>query len=269
MCVESQECHSPDLFEVEHRKTELPVQPWQLNPYALVSWLEMLKFSARAFFWAGVQLQQITAECLLKSSILDGDTPIYAMYRPLDDETRTGAVVLLKNVDSHCRMLGMNITADTAKELLARLESPATATHNYQWLRDQVDGIRKLIDKEMTGKVFLYISPERAQYFTNQARPHLFGTDVANAFPSTRYDIYEAGVCAATGRGAATVFHLMRTLEIALTVLAAKFGVSMAHTNWAPAIEEIESKIREMHKDSQWKSLPDCKSQQEQLCSSC
>ena len=31
----------------------------------------------------------------------------------------------------------------------------------------------------------------------------------------------------------------------------------------APAIEQIESKIREMHKDPVWKTLPDCKAHQE------
>ena len=53
----------------------------------------------------------------------------------------------------------------------------------------------------------------------------------------------------------------MRALEIGLTVLGAKFGVSLAHTNWAPAIEEIESKIRDMHRDPAWKNLSDCKQQ--------
>ena len=55
----------------------------------------------------------------------------------------------------------------------------------------------------------------------------------------------------------------MRVLETGLTALGAIFGVSLAHTNWAPAIEQIESKIRDMHKDPMWKVLPDCKEQQE------
>ncbi|MGA7299971.1 MAG: hypothetical protein WBX10_06675 [Candidatus Sulfotelmatobacter sp.] len=55
----------------------------------------------------------------------------------------------------------------------------------------------------------------------------------------------------------------MRILEIGLTALGAKFGVSLAHTNWAPAIEEIEKKIRDMHKDPVWRAVPDCKGQQE------
>lgn len=55
----------------------------------------------------------------------------------------------------------------------------------------------------------------------------------------------------------------MRALEIALAVLGQQFGVSLVHTNWAPAIEEIEKKIREMHKDPAWKVRSDCKEQQE------
>jgi hypothetical protein len=52
-------------------------------------------------------------------------------------------------------------------------------------------------------------------------------------------------------------------LEIGLTVLGKVFGVSLAHTNWGPAIDQIESKIRQMHVDPAWKALPDCKEQQE------
>jgi hypothetical protein len=55
----------------------------------------------------------------------------------------------------------------------------------------------------------------------------------------------------------------MRILEIGLTALGKVFGVSLLHTNWAPALEQIESKIREMHKDPVWKAMPDCKEQQE------
>ena len=55
----------------------------------------------------------------------------------------------------------------------------------------------------------------------------------------------------------------MRVLEIALGVPGRNFGVSLIHTNWAPAIEQIESKSREKHRDPVWKSLPDCKEQQE------
>ena len=55
----------------------------------------------------------------------------------------------------------------------------------------------------------------------------------------------------------------MRVLEIGLTALGNVFNVSLAHTNWAPALEEIESKIKNMRKDPVWNALSDCKEQQE------
>ncbi|MCU1331135.1 MAG: hypothetical protein JWM08_127 [Candidatus Angelobacter sp.] len=40
----------------------------------------------------------------------------------------------------------------------------------------------------------------------------------------------------------------MRALEVALGVLATRFGVDFENTNWHPVIEEIESKIRDISK---------------------
>jgi hypothetical protein len=73
----------------------------------------------------------------------------------------------------------------------------------------------------------------------------------------------EASRCYTFNRHTACVFHLMRATEVGLTALGGQFGVSLAHTNWAPAIDQIESNIRDMHKDPKWKVLPDCKEQQE------
>ena len=55
----------------------------------------------------------------------------------------------------------------------------------------------------------------------------------------------------------------MRILEVSLVVLGKKFGLCFTHTNWGPAIEEIEKKIREMHKDPLWTVMPDWKDQLE------
>jgi hypothetical protein len=55
----------------------------------------------------------------------------------------------------------------------------------------------------------------------------------------------------------------MRTFEIGLAILGKKFGLSLANTNWAPAIEQIESAIRNMHKEPAWRAFPDYKELQE------
>jgi hypothetical protein len=223
--------------------------------------LEMLSFQAWNFFWCGVTLKEIEQDCLV-SSVLEGDVPVFAVTRELDERATNKALSLLKHVAVEFSGIELRITAETIDELIAELEKKSRL-HSFQWLIDQVKAIQRLSRKEIKGKAFFYVPAERMKFFPRVKDLHVFGKDVGDAFPSATRDVTESGVCLALGRGSACVFHLMRVLEIGLTALGAKFGVSLAHTNWSPAIDEIESKIREMHKDPAWKALSDCKQQQE------
>jgi hypothetical protein len=237
------------------------LQPWQKHPYQLISWLEMLEFSARMFFRCGHALQQIKDDCWL-GCIAGSEKPIFNPSLTLSDDATNKALISLGQIETEFNKVGMRITADTVSELIEALET-FSPLHNVQWFIDQIKTVESLADKEIRGKVFLYVPAERARFFPKVTDPHLFGNVVATAFPSAFYDIAESGLCLSLDRGTACVFHLMRVLEIGLTALGAKFGVSLEHTNWNPAIEQIESKIRNMRKDPVWGSLPDCKEQQE------
>jgi hypothetical protein len=238
---------------------ERVLQPWEERPRQLWSLFDMLHFSARAFFQCGIALQSIRSDCLLGAmTCLDGE-PLLAMPRDLDDKARDKALASLASVGAEFRTIGMTITADTVKEITEDLQT----RRSFQWLYDQSRAIERLAAKEFKGKMFLYIPAERVKFWPTVKQPHAFGDAVAKNFPSAVFDIHNAAICMATTQSTASVFHLMRVLEAGLSVLGAQFGVSMAHTNWAPAIEQIESKIRDMHKDPRWKVLPDCKEQQE------
>jgi hypothetical protein len=235
--------------------------PWEESRNQLVSWWQMLQFSAKAFFWCGRALRTIREDCLIGAAICVNGESVIAMGQDLDDQARKKALSSLSLVEVEVRKISMAITADTVKELIVELKNQSR--HSFEWLHNQVESIERLADKELRGKLFLYIPPERGRFWPRMNSQHIFRDDVGAAFPSATYDEAESGICLALARGSACVFHLMRVLEIGLTVLGAKFGVSLAHTNWGPAIGEIESKIREIHKDPAWKSLPDCKEQQE------
>lgn len=242
-------------------KSQFVLMPWEEKPYQLTSWWEMLQFSAQMFSWCGVALRDIKSDCLLGSIPVGGDEPMFNFAKVLDDEARVKAANSLKHIEAEYRKVGMQISADTVSELIESLEDGTI--HNFQWLNDQITNVEKLVKKELRHKTFLYIPPERAKFWPRMSSQHLFGDEVGTAFPSANFDISESGICLALARGSACVFHLMRTLEIGLTALGLKFGVSLAHTNWAPAIEQIESRIRDMHKDPAWKALADGKEQQE------
>jgi hypothetical protein len=244
------------------REEEIAFQPWEKKSCELVTWWDVLDFSAWNFFWCGMTLEAIERDCLVGSILVDGDTPIFDLNKILDDKGRNKALVALKRIEEEFSRIGLRITAETTAELVTELEA-ISVVRNFQWLMNQINAIQKLSKKEIEGKAFFYVPAERVKFFPRMCDQHIFGKAVAEAFPSAMQDISESGICLALDRGTACVFHLMRVLEIGLTVLGIKFGVSLAHTNWAPAIDQIESKIREMHKDSAWKGLPDCKQQQE------
>jgi hypothetical protein len=240
---------------------ERALQPWEERPCQLVSWFEMLHFSAGSFFWCGSSLRGIRQDCAIGSVRCIGNEPVFVVVASLDDKARDKAVSSLKNVEIEFRKIGLTISADTSKELYQELESGPQ--HNFQWLIDQVVAIEKLCAKELKGKMFLYVPPERAKFWPKQESPHAFGEEVRLRFSSAAFDVHSAAICLATTQSTASVFHLMRVLEVGLIVLGKAFGVSLAHTNWGPAIEQIENKIRDIHKDPIWKAQPDYKEQQE------
>lgn len=250
-----------DYYEID--QGDVVLQPWQDHPRQLISWLEMLQFSARMFFWCGQALQNIKTDCLIGSIPIDGDQPIFQLGAPLDDRARDKTLRNLRPVESEFRKVGLQISAEMAAEVIQALEKDGSKRENFQWLMDQIANLEKISEKEIKGKVFFYVPNERTKFLPLSSHPHLFGEEVTAAFRSAISDVYEAGTCLALARSSACVFHLMRVLEVGLTVLGKVFDVSLAHTNWAPAIEEIEAKIRNMHKDPVWKALPDYKQQQE------
>jgi hypothetical protein len=241
---------------------ERVLQPWEQHPRQLWSWFEMLHFSAKAFFLCGNLLQAIRSDCLLGAAECLNGEPVFAMPRDLDKKARDKALRSLAMVETEFRGIGMVITADTVKEIGEELNSPIVR-RSFQWLHDQSKAVERLANKEFKGKLFLYIPAERAKFWPTMDQPNAFGDAAAKSFPSAAFDIHNAAICVATTQSTAAVFHLMRVLEIGLTALGKEFGVSLEHTNWAPAIEQIESKIRDMHKDPAWKALPDCKGRQE------
>ena len=251
------------MFALEDERL-LPVQPWEINPRALISWFDVLQFSATAFFWVGRTLRAIREDCLLGCAVVNNGRVGYSMAMDLDEKAKKKALERLPPVEQHFRSLGLIITADTVKELTEEIS--LNDRRSFQWLNDRVEGIERLAEKELNGKFFLYIPPERIKFWPRPKGPgfgSLFGQAVNDKFPSAGYDIMCSGITYGTSMTTASVFHLMRVLEIGLAALGKVFGVSLERTNWEPALAQIESRIANMRSDPTWKSLPDCKEKQE------
>ncbi len=236
--------------------------PWLENPYRLVSLEEIvIAVSAEKWFSCGVAIENLFTEALLTAGPGIG-IPFSITQHRISEPMRKKALECLAGIYAEYSRIGLNVAAETIKEVQEELTKQPTSC-TWESLRVQLANVREITRKEARSKTFFYIPPEQLRFVIRIGEPWIFGQTVASAFPSTIFDANEAGMCLATSRATACVFHLMRVLERALAALGAVFEVSLSHTNWGPAIDEIESKVRDMHRQAQWKSIPDCKEQQE------
>jgi hypothetical protein len=197
-------------------------------------------------------------------------------------ETNPDDPIKFDHVDEHIIALMQHLSAIDLPVSIAQVERivrelqdekyPTSGKQFGRLLRD----LGQRIDDEMRARVFFCVTPDYTRRFFYADQPllkhrmalrplrEIYGDATMSTFFSTdEHDPIEAVKCLTRGCSTATVFHLMRMLEIGLTPFGALFGVSLDHTNWGPALEKIESKIKEMHKDPLWKALPDCKDRQE------
>lgn len=112
-------------------------------------------------------------------------------------------------------------------------------------IASEIHGLIQQILNEAASIRFLFVSPEKVQYFEAE---ELFGPTVNAAFPSAKNEIKCAGNCLALDLNTAAVFHLMRAAELGLRSLAEHFGAKVKNkpldlAGWDGVIKAIERKI--------------------------
>ena len=209
--------------------------PWLEQPFSLLSWWDMEKFSAALFFALGRYL------CVIKRNIQTAiDAEGNSRKTPLGPSSSSQET--LNAIKIRCENIGLTVSTKS----VARIVSLGTA--EGATLGDLIDAITHLeqtIIWEMEDRLSAYIPPERASRYDQK---ELFGKDVNNKFPTIQFDLVEAGNCYATGRGTAVVFHLMRIMETGVQAFGAKLGVQLTdEKNWQNILDEINKIIKTLN----------------------
>lgn len=237
--------------------------PWEASPFQLISWFNMEQFSALLFYQISTMLEQLKREFIWRSDLKNLESlPEHINIRSSD---RTRLREILELIDRSCQQIGLRNSAGATREFIEELTDEKTQISPSD-VSKRVEEIDRAIRREMNLHLFMYIPIDRAEYCRSWGESRraerkeeipLFGNIVKEKFPSTDYEITEAGNCFSVGRYTACVFHLMRVLEIGLILLAKKFNIPSDHTNWNPMIEGVEKAIRNMANDpnklSNWK----------------
>ncbi len=200
----------------------------QPTPFGLWSLWDMQRFYAHKFIYTLTLLDQITTFAEEKCSVeIDQNSEAVASFHQEVDE-------LL----DHLKVLGLRISYKVLEE--AKKYIIANSVFNEVVVRG-FRQTRSTIQHELEDVLVFCVKNENAEYW-EQANP-LFGLEIDNAFPSSSFDIKEAGKCFAVGRATACVMHLMRAMEKPLQVMASDLGVSLKRDNWGNALIQIETAI--------------------------
>ncbi|UFZ07799.1 hypothetical protein LQG66_16480 [Bradyrhizobium ontarionense] len=99
---------------------------------------------------------------------------------------------------------------------------------------------------ELESKRFVYVPEELVPFYDQN---ELFGSAVFEKFKNAREDIKSAGTCYALGQSTASVFHLMRGMEVAVRHLARRPNVEITitpQTTWRQITGAMDAKIKAM-----------------------
>lgn len=222
------------------RVTQLP---WIEHPYRLISWLDMLEFSAQKYFnwmhWLGA-LQVMDKGDDNSAPLIETDLErvVREAARKANQEN---FFMMLKARVGHgipyAEGLGLKQTAGYLARLKERF-ADKDFNHTKADFGRILTEIADLFASEMKGHLFFWISEEGAAAFNHGDL--YFGGAVKEKFPSCAFDVSECGKCFALGRFNASVMHAMRVLESGLTAIGKAIGKNRGKQGWGPDLGEFK-----------------------------
>jgi hypothetical protein len=138
--------------------------------------------------------------------------------RPDRDLDPSSFARLKNDVDNLCLLLrreelDLPVSLNSGQRLSGLLgQRPRVLQHIWLTALDQ---FLTCINDEVGGVAAWQVSRSDMAFFDKE----LFGGDVQGRFPSASDDVEEAGKCIGLGRNTASVFHLMRVMEVGLRSL--------------------------------------------------
>lgn len=111
---------------------------------------------------------------------------------------------------------------------------------NKEKIMNIIKDVRGRLEDELAAIHCLYIDPEKMKFYQGKL---LFGEDVHLRFPEASADIEQAGACFGLSRNTASVFHLMRVMEVGLEALKNELGVTQWSPSWNSALGQIRGHL--------------------------
>jgi len=239
-----------------------------LAPYRLWSVWDMYRLNARKFVYA----------CLSLSALSQFLVTIRQVRPPVQVRGSKHFLLEAREETNELRTIlgdmGLPVSAEACQTVLQRMDdalaNPQNESHgHFQLIEPAAMGIEaSLIDlkntlpRELESQYVLAMPFNKIKYY--EQRDPLFGSDVATKFASAAaFEIDESGKCFSLNRYTATVFHLMRVMEVGITAARKSLGIpdpiKHGERNWGDILRkfDVELKARNAQQPKRWSTMSD------------
>lgn len=161
--------------------------------------------------------------------------------------------LLSKLVSSLTTRLPLESTTDQVRRLDELVQNGAP----FKEVKTAVLELKNRMHDELDKLEFFFVKRDSIEYYSGK---FLLGKGFEDKIDSAREDIAEAGKCLALGRTTATVFHLMRVMELAVQRLAIKLNISI-NTNvdsWNDIMGRVQTVIKAMPRGDEKATMAAC-----------
>lgn len=167
---------------------------------------------------------------------------VFSMATTMGQPLSRDEVVHLKATLSKIQILSKDLNLPTSLAMISR------HLDNLPQTQRELELLLNVVSAELQDRLFLFVPSHRSAFYQN---PSLLSDQAKQAFPSILDDVRDASSCYALGLYTASVYHLMRAIEIGLRKLADKLNVTFPKhpidlAEMQTIIEQMESKIRDL-----------------------
>lgn len=207
--------------------------PWIENPFRLISWWDMNKFSAEAF---------------VKISALLGANIIYKKDGVAFKGTLTQMGDWLDVLGKECKAVGLRESARQAFDIVFDFDpiiGPAPGQHSYlpAKLEACLGVLLDTIQSEMKGEIFFWVPSHRSEWYSKKSE-QIVSDLFAERFPIAATEIEEAAKCFSFGRYTACVFHLSRATEAGIKAVGIALNQKKDHELIERTLKFIEEQTK-------------------------
>lgn len=154
----------------------------------------------------------------------------------------------MREMGHHLEILKLPLAQRHLERMREDFQNDGAAFTNQALIRSTYELTTRIID-ELEQRLFLSVPIEQSEMYLQPKPP--FGDSVVKKFPQMTEDISEAAKCLSLDRPTASVFHLMRVMELAVQRFGDQLSVSLVtEKNWQVILDQINAAIKKLdHKD--------------------